>query len=70
MQDIRNAMLGLLVLIILGLLIIASNVSIAITLLGEVMALFATGLALGLLFELIALMVTVPIAAVYALKHG
>jgi hypothetical protein len=70
MQDIRNATFGLFILIVLGLLIIASNIPIAITLLGEVMTLFATGLTLGLMFELIALVVTIPIAGVYALKHG
>lgn len=70
MQDIRNATFGVILLIVLGLLIIISNIPIAINLLGEVMALFATGLALGLMFELIAVCVTLPAMIVYKLKHG
>jgi len=34
------------------------------------MALFATGLALGLMFELIAVCVTLPAMVVYKLKQG
>jgi hypothetical protein len=69
MQDMKNALTGLVILIISGLLIIASA-SVVIVLLGAVMTLFATGLGLGLAFELIAIIVTVPLMIVHKLRAG
>ena len=70
MQDIKNALAGLVILVFLGLLIIASTIPLLIDLLGSVMTLFATGLALGFAFELIAIIVTVPMMVVYKLRSG
>jgi len=70
MQDIKNALFGLVILILLGLLIIASTIPLLIDLLGSMMTLFATGLALGFAFELIAIIVTVPVMIVYKLRSG
>ena len=70
MQDIKNALAGLVILTLLGLLVIASGIPLLIDVLGSVMTLFATGLALGFAFELIALIVTVPVMVVYKLRAG
>lgn len=70
MQDIKNALAGLVILTLLGLLVIASGIPLLIEVLGSVMTLFATGLALGFAFELIALIVTVPVMVVYKLRAG
>jgi hypothetical protein len=70
MQDIKNALAGLVIITLLGLLVIASGIPLLIDVLGSVMTLFATGLALGFAFELIALIVTVPVMVVYKLRAG
>jgi len=70
LQDIRNAAPGVFILTVLGLLIIAGNIPFAITFVSWMMNLFATGLALGLIFELIALIVTIPVGVIYAIQHG
>jgi hypothetical protein len=70
MQDIKNALAGLVIITLLGLLVIASGIPLLIDVLGSVMTLFATGLALGFAFELIALVVTVPVMVVYKLRAG
>ena len=70
MQDIKNALAGLVILTLLGLLVIASGIPLLIDVLGSVMTLFATGLALGFAFELIVLIVTVPVMVVYKLRAG
>jgi len=69
-QDIKNALAGLVILVLMGLLIIASTIPLLIDLLGSVMTPFATGLALGFAFELIAIIVTVPVMIVYKLRAG
>jgi hypothetical protein len=63
-QDIKNALVGLIILILAGLLVIWSAIPLLTDLLGSLMTLFATGLALGFVFELIAIIVTVPVVAV------
>ena len=70
MQDIKNALFGLILLILLGLLIIVSAIPLLLDLFGSVMTLFATGLALGFAFELIAIIVTIPVMVVYKLRSG
>lgn len=70
LQDIRNAAPGVFILTVLGLLIIAGNIPVAITLFDWILTLFGSGLALGLLFELIALIVTIPVVVIYAIQHG
>lgn len=70
MQDIKNALFGLILLIFLGLLIIVSAIPLLLNLFGSVMILFATGLALGFVFELIAIIITVPVMIVYKLRSG
>ena len=70
MQDIKNALAGLVILVFLGLLVIASTIPLLLNLFGSVMTLFATGLALGFAFELIAIIVTIPVMVVYKLRSG
>jgi cytochrome c oxidase assembly protein subunit 15 len=62
--------LGLIILILLGLLVIVSAIPLLLDLFGSVMTLFATGLALGFVFELIAIIITVPVMVIYKLRSG
>jgi ABC-type multidrug transport system fused ATPase/permease subunit len=64
MQDIRNAAAGLAILVAAGVLIIVGNVAIIVSLFGTLLHFLATGFALGLVFELLAVFVSFPILLV------
>jgi hypothetical protein len=60
MQDMKNAAAGLVILVGAGLLIIGSGVDLIVSLFGSLLHLIATGLALGLMFELLTVFVSIP----------
>ena len=63
-QDLRNAVVGILILIIAGFCILLAGIS-ALTVLLTAVNLFGTGLAIGFAFELIALLVSLPALVFY-----
>lgn len=65
MQDLRNAVLGIAAIVVLGIAILASNIPWAIHLLGQATGIIGQGLTLGLIFGLIALLVSLPPLAGY-----
>jgi hypothetical protein len=70
MQDMKNAAAGLVILVGAGLLVIWSNVDVAVSLFSTFLYLIATGLALGLMFELLAVFVSIPaLLAFYVLDR-
>ncbi|MFA5221349.1 MAG: hypothetical protein WC391_03580 [Methanoregula sp.] len=64
-QDLKNAAAGLLVLTGLGFAIILIDIPATTGLLVEFLLLISTGLFIGLVFELIALIVSLPLAALH-----
>jgi hypothetical protein len=64
-QDLKNALAGLIVLIIAGLLILFAGIPVLTTLFLGLIALLGTGLFLGLGFACIALVVTIPFLIFY-----
>jgi hypothetical protein len=68
-QDLKNAAAGICILIGIGLLVIWTGVPELVTALNTVIRISGTGLSLGLMFELIALLCSLPAVAWYGLGH-
>jgi hypothetical protein len=64
-QDLKNAVIGILIIIIAGICLIATGVPAITHILLTVMGLFGTGLAIGFAFELVALLVSLPFLVFY-----
>jgi hypothetical protein len=64
-QDLKNALAGLVVLVLAGLLILFLNIPAVTSLFLELVALLGTGLSTGLGFACIALIVTIPFLLFY-----
>jgi hypothetical protein len=69
-QDIKNAAAGIVILTGAGLLVIWSSVDVLVALLSTLLQLIATGLALGLTFEILAILVSLPVLIAYSLREG
>jgi hypothetical protein len=70
MQDMKNAAAGLMILTGAGLLVIWSNVGMVVPLFSTLLQFIATGLALGLVFEILAVLVSLPALVAFFLKEG
>jgi hypothetical protein len=64
-QDLKNAVVGILILIIAGFCLIATGISAITSAFFTVIGLFGTGLAIGFAFELVALLVSLPFLVFY-----
>jgi hypothetical protein len=64
-QDLKNAIVGLVILIIAGLCLIILNLPVITGGFLRILGLFATGLAIGLAFGLVALLVSLPALLFY-----
>ena len=64
-QDLKNAIIGIILLICASVCIITVNFSTMTSVFLTILGLFGTGLGLGLTFELIALFVSLPALLVY-----
>jgi hypothetical protein len=69
-QDIKNAAVGICIIIITGLLIIISDVPFLVNVLAEVIHMTGIGFSLGLAFELIATGCSLPFLIWYGLKKS
>jgi hypothetical protein len=69
-QDLRNATAGVIFMTLAGVLIFWSGVPLAVTVLWAITAFVGMGLALGLAFELIALVISVPVFIWYIHTHS
>lgn len=65
----KNAIAGLCIIIAIGLLIIVTAFTPLISLMTAGMNLFSTGLALGLIFEIFAILVSVPFFLISILRR-
>jgi hypothetical protein len=70
MQDMKNAAAGLMILTGAGLLVIWSNMGMVVPLFSTLLQFIATGLALGLVFEILAVLVSLPALVAFSLKEG
>jgi hypothetical protein len=68
-QDIRNAAIGIVVIVLSGLLIFFSAIPWAVSILREITDVLGMGFALGLAFGLIALVVSLPPLTWYVYTH-
>ena len=64
-QDLKNAIAGILILIIAGFCLLATGIPAITSAFLTVIGLFGTGLAIGFAFELIALLVSLPFLVFY-----
>jgi hypothetical protein len=68
-QDIRNAAIGIGILTFAGILILWSGVPLVISILAEITRLVSIGFIFGLLFGMIALIISIPLMIVYIHKN-
>jgi hypothetical protein len=68
-QDLKNAALGIVLLILAGALVAGSGIPSVVSVLAELMSLLAYGFTLGLVYGLLALTVSLPLLFWYAYKH-
>jgi len=64
-QDLRNAVVGILILIIAGFCLLAAGIPVVTGIFLTVINLFGVGLAIGFAFELVALLVSLPALVLY-----
>jgi hypothetical protein len=64
-QDLKNAVVGILILIIAGFFLLAAGIPVITGIFLAVIGLFATGLSIGFAFELVALIVSLPAIVFY-----
>jgi heme/copper-type cytochrome/quinol oxidase subunit 3 len=69
MQDIRNAAIGISIMVITGLLILWSQYPLAVNALTEIMRIMAMGFGLGLGFGLIALVLSSPLILIFFFRR-
>ena len=70
MQDMKNAAVGMCILAIMGMLILWSQVPLAVSVMTEITRITGMGFALGLGFGLIALVLSSPLILVYLYRHA
>ncbi|MDD4136510.1 MAG: hypothetical protein PHT99_01265 [Methanoregula sp.] len=68
-QDMKNAAIGLALIVLIGLVIFISAVPWAVTVLWQVTTIIGMGFALGLAFGLIALVISLPPFVWYLIRH-
>ncbi len=68
-QDIRNSAIGIMIIILVGILILWSNIPFAADALLTVTRVLGMGIALGFIFGLIALIVSIPLIILYIKKR-
>lgn len=68
-QDIRNAAIGIGIITLAGLVILWSGIPFAVSVLEEITLLVGIGFALGLVFGIIALVISVPLMIWYVHNH-
>jgi hypothetical protein len=68
-QDIRNAAVGLVLIAALGLVVFLSAIPLAVSILLEITTIAGMGFTLGLVFGLIALVLSLPLFVWYAFLH-
>jgi Putative zincin peptidase len=68
-QDMKNAAAGSILLVLAGILIVSSGIPRAVSLLDELVRLLGYGFTLGLVYGLVALLVSLPLLFWYAYKH-
>jgi hypothetical protein len=68
-QDMKNAAIGIGMITLVGILILWSNLSLAVTLLEEITRLIGIGFAFGLMSEIIALVISSPLMIWYIHKR-
>jgi len=64
-QDLKNAVVGILILIIAGFFLLAAGIPVITGIFLAAIGLFATGLSIGFAFELVALIVSLPAIVFY-----
>jgi len=64
-QDLRNAILGIAAIAVIGIAILSSGIDWAVSILWQITSIIGQGLTLGLIFGLIALLVSLPPLAWY-----
>lgn len=67
-QDIKNAAIGIVIILIAGIVILWSNIPIIVNALFAVTRILGTGISLGLVFVLIAFIVSIPLIIMYIKK--
>jgi len=68
-QDMKNAALGIAIIVAAGVLITVSNFGPAISVLDAITGVIGTGFGLALGFAIIALVISLPLAIAYAYRH-
>jgi hypothetical protein len=69
-QDMKNAVIGIGIIIFVGILILWSDLPLAVSLLEEISRLIGIGFAFGLMSEIIALVISSPLMVWYVLRHS
>jgi hypothetical protein len=69
-QDLHNAAVGIGIITLAGILILWSGISIAVSILAEIIHLISIGFVLGLSFGIIALIISIPLVIVYMHKNS
>jgi hypothetical protein len=67
-QDIKNAVIGIVIILIAGIVILWSNIPLIVNALFAVTGILGTGISLGLVFVLIAFIVSLPLIIIYIKK--
>jgi hypothetical protein len=68
-QDMKNAAIGIVMITLVGILILWSNLPLAVTLLEEITRLIGIGFAFGLMSVIIALVISSPLMVWYIHRH-
>jgi len=69
-QDMKNAVIGIGMITLVGILILWSNLPLAVSLLEEISRLIGIGFAFGLMAEIIALVISSPLMVWYVLRRS
>jgi hypothetical protein len=69
-QDMKNAVIGIGIITFVGILILWSDLPLAVSLLEEISRLIGIGFAFGLMSEIIALVISSPLMVWYVLRHS
>ena len=69
-QDMKNAAIGIGMITLVGILILWSNLPLAVSLLEEISRLIGIGFAFGLMAEIIALVISSPLMVWYLLRRS
>lgn len=69
LQDMKNAVSGLVLLILAGIVVTGSNIPWAVSILAALMRLLGYGFTLGLVYGFVALIISLPLLAWHVLRH-